>query len=292
MARRRASSAASYSGAMSRRARRSPAPFENLGPLETPIPVSTGHARLSRENDGSVLLVINGMPSSHLHPDPEYLVFEYMRWMQLVIERYLATADPAPSAPQLAHLGGGGCSLPRALAAGHPRSRQIVVEVDELLAENVRTWFDLPRSPQLRVRVDDALSALMAWRDDRFDILVRDVFSGSITPDELLTVQAAGHAARVLRDGGLYLANCAAPPGSGMQADEVATLSAVFPHVGIIAEPAHLSGKRRGNCVLLASTRPLPDGVDRMLRSDPVSVRLARPAQVESLSRAGRVLTA
>src|SRR5699024_9197919 len=151
---------ASYSGAMSRRQRRSARPFENLGPLETPIPISTGYARLRRENDGSVLLDINGMPSSHLHPDPEFLVFEYMRWMQLVIELQLAAGDVRSSAPQLAHLGGGGCSLPRALAAAHPDSRQIVVELDALLAEQVRPWFDLPRSPQLRLRVDDALGAL------------------------------------------------------------------------------------------------------------------------------------
>ncbi|HJB12030.1 MAG TPA: fused MFS/spermidine synthase [Candidatus Brachybacterium merdavium] len=275
---------------MSRRQRRSARPFENLGSLETPIPISTGYARLSRENDGSVLLDINGMPSSHLHPDPEFLVFEYMRWMQLVIELQLAAGDVRSSAPQLAHLGGGGCSLPRALAAAHPDSRQIVVELDALLAEQVRPWFDLPRSPQLRLRVDDALGALSAWRADRFDVLVRDVFSGSVTPPELLTVDAARQVARVLREDGLYLANCAAPPGSGMLADEVATLCTVFEHVGVIAEPAHLSGKRRGNCVLLASAHPLPEGVDRVLRSDPVSVRLARSAQVQALRRAGRVL--
>lgn len=287
---------------MSRRDRPRRAAFEQLGPLDTLIPISTGSARLTLENDGSVLLDVNGVPSSHLHPDPEHLVFEYMRWMLLVIDRHLegfasgglenSGAAGAGPAIQLAHLGGGGCSLPRAIAARHTRSRQIVVEIDELLAQQVRIWFDLPRSPQLRVRTEDALSALASWREDRFDVLVRDVFAGSLTPPELITVQAAEHADRVLRDGGIYLANCAAPPGTGLMADEVATLSAVFPYVGVIAEPAHLSGKRRGNCVLLASRRPLPDAIDRDLRSDAVSVRLARTAQVEALARAGRVLGA
>lgn len=272
---------------MPRRARAPRAAFPHLGPLDAPIPISTGTARLTLENDGSVLLDVNGVPSSHLHPDPEHLVFEYMRWMLLVIDLHLETQGG--EAPQLAHLGGGGCSLPRAIAAGRPRSRQIVVELDALLADQVREWFDLPRSPQLRLRVDDALGALASWREDRFDVLVRDVFRGAVTPDELTTVEAAAHADRVLREGGLYLANCAAPPGTGLMADEVATLRAVFPHVGVIAEPAHLTGRRRGNCVLLASRRPLPDGVDRALRSDAVSVRLARSAQVEALARAGRV---
>ncbi|APX34466.1 hypothetical protein BH708_19095 [Brachybacterium sp. P6-10-X1] len=281
---------------MPRRERVRHAPFEHLGPLGAALPISTGTARLTLENDGSVLLEVNGVPSSQLHPDPEHLVFEYMRWMLIAIDAHLGPVEPGPSAggrsrPQLAHLGGGGCSLPRAIAAGRPRSRQIVVELDELLVDQVRVWFDLPRSPQLRLRIDDALGALTSWREDRFDVLVRDVFAGATTPPPLISREAAEHAARVLKPGGLYLANCAAPAGTGLMADEVATLSTVFAHVGVIAEPAHLSGKRRGNCVLLASDGPLPEGIDRGLRSDAVSVRLAQPSQVQALARAGRVLT-
>lgn len=289
---------------MPRRQPQRSASFDRLGPLDTPIPISTGTAEISTETDGSVLLQVNGVPSSHLHPDPEHLVFEYMRWMMIVITHHLegdrmrpgGPAERAPSgaaegaSPQIAHLGGAGCSLPRAIASRFPRSRQIVVELDALLAERVREWFDLPRSPQLRIRVDDAAAALAAWRDDRFDVLVRDVFAGDTTPRSLIGSRAAQHAARVLKDGGIYLANCAAPPGTRLLADELATLSLAFPHVGVIAEPAHLSGKRRGNCVLMASSRPLPEGVDRALRSDAVSVRLARPEQVEQIRRSGRVL--
>ncbi|MFJ6043387.1 spermidine synthase [Brachybacterium paraconglomeratum] len=274
---------------MPRRDRAPRAPFDSLGPLDTAIPISTGTARLTVETDGSVLLDVNGAPSSHLHPDPEHLVFEYMRWMLQVIDLHLEESDEERAA-QLAHLGGGGCSLPRAVASRHPRARQIVVELDALLAERVREWFDLPRSPRLRLRVDDARTALADWREDRFDVLVRDVFAGSVTPPELIGLAAVRDAARVLRPGGLYLANCAAPPGTRLLADEVATLSAVFSHVGVIAEPAHLTGKRRGNCVLLASQRPLPDGIDRALRSDAVSVRLARQDRVLALARAGTVL--
>ena len=274
---------------MPRRDRAPRAPFDSLGPLDTAIPISTGTARLTVETDGSVLLDVNGVPSSHLHPDPEHLVFEYMRWMLQVIDLHLEESDEERAA-QLAHLGGGGCSLPRAVASRHPRARQIVVELDALLAERVREWFDLPRSPRLRLRVDDARTALADWREDRFDVLVRDVFAGSVTPPELIGIAAVRDAARVLRPGGLYLANCAAPPGTRLLADEVATLSAVFSHVGVIAEPAHLTGKRRGNCVLLASQRPLPEGIDRALRSDAVSVRLARQDRVLALARAGTVL--
>ena len=59
---------------MPRRDRAPRAPFDSLGPLDTAIPISTGTARLTVETDGSVLLDVNGVPSSHLHPDPEHLV--------------------------------------------------------------------------------------------------------------------------------------------------------------------------------------------------------------------------
>lgn len=262
-------------------------PFPHLGPLGEVVPVSTGVVRLEQESDGSVLLEVNGVPSSHLHPDPRHLVFEYMRWMLLAIDLHLG--DSGDDAAQLAHLGGGGCSLPRAVAASRPRSRQIVVELDTLIAEHVRTWFDLPRSPQLRVRTGDAAEALAQWREGRFDVLVRDVFAGSVTPPSLTGAEAARHAARVLAPGGLYLANSAAPPGTRILADEIATLSESFAHVEAIAEPAHLSGKRRGNCVILASQSPLPAQLDRALRSDPVSVRLAGGDRIRALRAAGRI---
>lgn len=257
-------------------------------PWDESVPISTGTVTARQETDASVLLEVNGVPSSHLHPDPRHLVFEYMRWMDLAIGLHLE--EPGASTPQIAHLGGAGCALPRALAAAYPRARQIAVEIDALLAAQVRSWFDLPRSPALRIRVGDAAQVLSSWRDDRFDVLTRDVFSGSVTPPALVSRDAAAHAHRVLRPGGLYLANSAAPPGTSVLADELATLGAVFTTVGVIAEPAHLSGKRRGNCVLLASDAPLPPGLERALRSDPVSVRLATDDQVERLRRRGSII--
>src|SRR5699024_11421617 len=134
---------------------------------------STGTARLSVENDGSVLLDVNGAPSSHLHPDPEHLVFEYMRWMLLVIDRHLAELPaPAPSggasvaAAQLAHLGGGGCSLPRAVAARDRQSRQSVVEGGGLLAQQGGGWFELAGAPELALRTGGALGRLAGWGAD------------------------------------------------------------------------------------------------------------------------------
>ena len=263
-------------------------PFPGLPPLGEDIPTPTGTVRLLRESDGSVVVEVNGVPSSQLHPDPTHLVFEYMRWMFLVLEEWYREA-PLPSL-QVAHLGGGGCALPRAIAAFLPQSRQIVCELDAVLAEHAREWFSLPRSPQLRIRQADAAIALSTWRKDRFDVLIRDVFAGSQTPPGLIGREAAAAAGHVLRPGGLLLVNSASPQGSTRIADEAATLAEVFAHVGVIAEPAVIRGRRRGNTVLLASSAPLPAGIERRLRSDPVSVRLLPQADVDRLIAAGTVL--
>lgn len=262
--------------------------FPGLPELGVEIPTGTGSVRLVAESDGSVTVEVNGVPSSHLHPDPTHLVFEYMRWMMIAMEEWMRGREG--TALQVAHLGGGGCSLPRAMAATAPRARQVVCELDAELAARVRDWFSLPRAPQLRIRAVDAAVALATWRSDRFDLLIRDVFAGAETPQALIGVQAADAAARVLRHDGMLLVNCAGPQGSTRIADEAATLHTAFAHLGVIIEPAVLRGKRRGNTVLLASQAPIPDGIERRLRSDPVSVRLLPSAEVEMLVRSGVVL--
>lgn len=275
-----------------RRSREAPSrPFANLGPTGVGIPISTGTVRLIPETDGGVLVEVNGVPSSYQHPDPRHLVFEYMRWMALVIDQAFGEEPEGGRALQIAHLGGGGCSLPRAIASALPRSRQVVVELDADLAELARDWFDLPRSPALRIRAEDAATALASWREARFDALIRDVFADARTPASLLGAEAAGHAARVLRPGGIYLVNSAGGERPAtLLADEAATLSTAFAHLGIIAEPAVVGGRRRGNSVLVASDAPLPAGIDRALRSDPVSVRLLDRTETDRLVRSGRVL--
>lgn len=267
-------------------------PFPHLGPVDVDIAVPTGTVRLVRETDGGVLVEVNGVPSSYQHPDPSHLVFEYMRWMRTALLEIDAQRGPGHPLREIAHLGGGGCSLPRALAADRPRATQIVVELDPRLAELAREWFDLPRAPALRLRAGDAAEALASWREDRFDVLIRDVFAGDRTPEDLRSAEAAHHAARVLRPSGVYLVNSAGSRAlRASLADEITTLRTAFTHVGVIAEPGVLAGRRRGNCVLVASDEPAPATLDRALRSDPVSVRWAPPSEVDRLAATGRVVT-
>ncbi|WP_426311566.1 spermidine synthase [Cellulosimicrobium sp. E-16] len=221
-----------------------------------PVPTSTGTAHVERDPDlpSAVTLYVNGVPSSYLDlDDPGTLAFEYMQQMAAVVE------ELSPGPLRALHLGAAGCSLPRWVEHNRPGSSQLGVDLDARLLELVRTWFDLPRAPRLRLRPDDARRAVASLPDASYDVVVRDVFDGDRTPDHLATFGMAVEVHRVLRPGGVYLVNCADRPPLTTARREAATLAAAFGEtsaaegrVAAIAEPAQLKGRRYGNVVLAA----------------------------------------
>jgi spermidine synthase len=215
------------------------------------VPIATGTVELVRERDDptGVTVLVNGVPSSHLDlVDPTRLEFEYMQCMAAVVAAL-------PAGPLAAvHLGAAGCALARALHATRPGSRQLAVEIDPVLADLVRRWFDLPRSPALRIRAGDARAELERLPDSAADVVVRDAFAGDGTPPHLATREFAAQVARTLRPGGVYLANCADRPPLALARTEVATLADVFAHVAVVAEPGVLRGRRYGNLVLAGTS--------------------------------------
>ena len=218
--------------------------------------------------------MIDGVPSSHVDlDDPEYLEFEYMQQMAAVIDRLAPPGEPLA----VVHLGAAGCSLARYVHARRPGSRQIAAEIDPVLAQHVRTWFELPRSPALRIRVGDAREILESLPDASADVVVRDVFADAQTPAHVQTAQFTQQVTRVLRPGGTYLANVADRPPLALARAETATIASVLPVVGLVAEPALLRGRRYGNVVVAASSASeVVTGADlaRAVRSLPAPSRI------------------
>lgn len=224
------------------------------------------------------MLLLDGVESSHLDlDDPVHLVFEYMQQMQAV----LRATHPGAERLRALHLGGAGCALARAIDAEWIDARQIAVEIDATLATLVREWFDLPRSPRLRIRVGDARTELLTIAEDSLDVVVRDAFSGRSVPDHLRTREFTTEVAARLRPDGLYLANLADSPPLRTARREAATVQSVFAHVVAIGEPAVLKGRRYGNIVLAASQQPVHRaGLTRALRSLPVPAGIVGEAEV------------
>ncbi|MBO9568398.1 MAG: fused MFS/spermidine synthase [Cellulomonas iranensis] len=251
-----------------------------------PVPITTGTAEVVPEpgRPRAATLLVNGVPSSFVDlDDPALLDFEYMQQAAAVINVVAATRPDL----SVLHLGAGGCALARALAHRHPHVRQLAVELDGELARLAREWFALPRAPHLRLRTGEARAELATLPDASFDVVVRDVFAGDRTPDHLTTLELTRDVARVLRPGGVYLANCADRPPLALARAELATLAAAFARIGVVAEPALLRGRRYGNLVLVGTDDPslLDDpGLDRTLRTLPVPARLLTDGETRVLA--------
>ncbi|WP_187975537.1 spermidine synthase [Corynebacterium poyangense] len=222
-------------------------------------PIDSGTLEVVRDDliSHSWLLKVNGVPSSHLHlEDPSYLDFEYMRWMAYAMESFVSTYLD-PTTLRITHLGGAGCSMARWCVDRWPQSRNTVVEFDAQLAQLVRRLFDLPRSPHLKIRADEARKVITSARPASRDIIIRDVFDHAHTPTHFVTREFVSEVSRSLSPQGLYLANCGDHSDLHLARDEIATLASVFSEVAVIADPPMLKGRRYGNLVLIASHRPL-----------------------------------
>ncbi|MET9075538.1 fused MFS/spermidine synthase [Streptomyces sp. NPDC004232] len=200
------------------------------------------------------LLTVDGAPQSYVDlDDPSYLEFEYARRLGYVLD----VVAEAGRALDVAHLGGGALTLPRYVAATRPGSRQDVVEADAALLELVVEHLPLPAGSGVELHAADARAWLEGAPDDHVDVLIADVFGGSRVPAHLTTRAYAREAERVLRPGGVYLANLADSAPFAFLRSQLAAFAELFEELLLIAEPGVLRGRRFGNAVLVASHRPL-----------------------------------
>ncbi|WP_127794284.1 spermidine synthase [Agromyces sp. LHK192] len=255
----------------------------------------SGHlARLeeSRREPGSWTLYVDGTPQSHLDVEhPEWLGFEYVRRIGHAADLVAPSGEPITAL----HLGGGGLTLPRYLAATRPGSRQQVVELEADLVAFVREHLPLPRGEQIRVRTGDArevLAKLPAGLDGVVDLAIVDIFAGARTPAHVTSTEFYGLIAPRLSPRGIVSVNVADGAGLAFARSQAATLAHVFAHVALAADSNMLKGRRFGNVVMYASAAPLPfDRMPRLLGSDPAPAKLVEGAEFRTFAAGGRVVT-
>ena len=216
---------------------------------------SAGAVELLADADrpGGWLLLIDRIRQSYVDlDDPTYLDFEY-------VQAFAEILDALPAGPlSVTHVGGGGCTLARYVAATRPGSSQIVLEPDAELIELVRSRLPFARGTKPRIRPVDGRAGLAALPDAGADVVVLDAFAGGRVPAELTTVECVTQIARVLKPSGVLLVNAA--DGHQLQYTKrlVATLRTALPEVLVRADSAALKGRRFGNVVLAASRGALP----------------------------------
>jgi spermidine synthase len=220
--------------------------------------------------------------------DPTYLDFTYIETLGSLLD-----VHRPPGAPLSAlHLGGGGMTLPRYLAATRPGSRSLVYEIDGGVVELNRTRMPLPADAGITVEVQDARIGLTRENAGSRDVVVGDAFGGLSVPWHLTTAEVARQVARALRPGGVYAVNVIDYPPSAFARAEVATLRSVFPFTAVVATPESLAGRGGGNFVLLASAAPLPlDALRERLAERGTPVEIATRDRLDAFVGDARILT-
>jgi SAM-dependent methyltransferase len=163
---------------------------------------------------------------------------------------------PRGEPARIVHLGGGGFTLPRHIAATRPAARQEVYELDPAIVALARAHLRLRSSGGLRIRVGDARALLERRPPESADLVVGDAFTGTDVPAHLATVEFARAVRRVLRPGGHYLLNAIDAPPHEWGRAQAATLAAAFGHVVVFGGREVVRGRRAGNVLYVASDRP------------------------------------
>jgi spermidine synthase len=207
------------------------------------------------EDAGGVVVRLDGRDQSHVDlDDPRRLVFDYVQRLAEALDAWGVPGEPV----RVVHVGGGGLTLPRYVAATRPRSAQVVLEPDTELTEEVRRVLPLPARSGIKVRPVDGRAGVAALRPAYAEVVVVDAFADGRLPASLVGEDFWGDVARVLEPDGWLLLNLSDRAPWQHTRRVLAGVRAHLPHLLLTAEPATLKGRRAGNLVLVASRGEVP----------------------------------
>lgn len=202
-------------------------------------------------------LVLDGVRHSYVDiNDPTYLEFTYVRAIVSVVDAAFPEGEPLSAG----HLGGGGLTIPRYLAATRPGTRSLVSEIDSGIVRIDRDRLGLGPGSGIDVRAEDGRLGLRRLDTGSRDVVVGDAFGGVSVPWHLTTVEAMTDIRRVLNEDGLYVANLIDHGDLAFARAEAATLRQTFEYVLLLGEPTDIgldptATPEGGNLVLVASDR-------------------------------------
>jgi spermidine synthase len=229
-----------------------------------------------RGRNGGFSLVIEGTTQSHVNPlDPLDLQLEYTRLIAAVVDGCRDAGRPL----RVLHLGAGALTVPRYVGATRPGSVQHVVELHRELLEFVLDVLPLADDVELTVEFDDGRTAVerAARTAGGYDLAIVDVFSGSVSPRHMSTLEFFRELDQLLAPDAVVLVNTLATAGLAMSREVAATLASIHADVLALASPAVVAGTSLGNVVIAASAAPLPgEEILRLADTGPRPIGLLR----------------
>ncbi len=207
-------------------------------------------------------LRVDGADQSYVDlDDPTRLDLDYVERMASFIDAAFPVTVGTDQPRGVVHIGGGGMTLPRYVAARRTGWHQVVFEPNTDLVDFVASNLPLPPSSGIEVRTLDGRTGVRSLQRGSADIAVIDAFVGLRTPAELTTTAFTAELSAALTEDALVIVNLL-DRGPMLYARRVlAGLVPAFPHALICTETPTLRGHRFGNVLVVCSTRPLPTAV-------------------------------
>ncbi len=182
--------------------------------------------------------------------DPLHLGFRYTRLFGDAFE--LLPEGPVDAL----HVGGGGFTAARYLAADRPGSTSLVLEIDGELVGVAEEHLGLVQSDDLRVEIGDARLAMPDLADDAYDLIIGDAYGGLTVPWHLTTTEFIAEIDRTLRPDGLYVMNMIDGGENRFARAQAVTLLEHFEHL-VVIEPPNGIGSQPRNQLFIASDAPI-----------------------------------
>lgn len=266
--------------------------FAASHPCERESAYFCAYVQADPDRPGGRVLWLDTLRHSYVDlEDPTHLEFTYTRTMSDVLDAVAPPGEPL----DVAHVGGGGFTLPRYLRETRPGTESLVLELDPELVTVAEEDLGLDLGDDIEVRTGDARLTLARLPEGSFDVVIGDAFGGVSVPWHLTTREFVASIRERLRPGGIYALNLIDFGPREFLRAEAATLADVFGHVAILAPPERLAADGEGgNFVLVASDHPLP--LDEILernaaRGDDETARSTADGSLRSFVGDAPVLT-
>ena len=193
-------------------------------------------------------LAINKDHNSAMFLNSDELAFEYTKYYHLA--RYFK-----PDFQNTLMLGGGGFSFPKNFLLKYPKATMDVVEIDPIVTELAKKYFNLKENPRLNIYVQDG-RVFLNKNQKKYDVVFGDAFSSHYSlPYQLTTKEAVQKTYDALSDNGVVILNTISAidgeKGEFLRA-ELATYKSIFPQAYIFPVNNPDNGDSVQNVILVA----------------------------------------
>ncbi|MCU7796313.1 MAG: fused MFS/spermidine synthase [Candidatus Thiodiazotropha sp. (ex Myrtea spinifera)] len=215
--------------------------------LQTISIIEQDNLRWMRFQDGSIQSVM-------LLQEPAYPVLDYT---QALLSSLILIDNPG----SLLNLGLGSGSIERFILSQLPEMKLCSVEIDSNIIELAREHFHLPATHPV---IQASAEKYLAENNQKFDIIVCDIYSKTVSDNPILNQGFIEDVARSLNSKGVLALNCL-PTTEAEMVDILVSIRTCFPWVML------LDVKAQKNIVVICTKRAFISGSDLTSRMESLS---------------------